>query len=184
VGAVSALAKTSYATPGVSGPYQDLAATRAAVRLDAARRDHGRRGRALPRRTRGKEARREADQQRPRRALEGVEVRRRVRAGLEKAPKVGLFKIERPEIVAWDFAQYARLLAAAKAESEEWYAAVCLAGEAGLRVGEIKALRWREDVDLIAKTITVNQQTCRGETGTPKGRTRRTVPIRRRSTMH
>jgi len=101
---------------------------------------------------------------------------------IAKAPKIGLFKIERPEIVAWDFAQYARLLAAAKAESEEWYAAVCLAGEAGLRVGEIKALRWREDVDLIAKTITVNQQTCRGETGTPKGRTRRTVPMT--TTLH
>jgi integrase len=54
---------------------------------------------------------------------------------------------------------------------------VCLAGEAGLRVGEVKALRWREDVDLIAKTIVVNRQTCRGETGTPKGRTRRTVPM-------
>src|SRR5678816_1563141 len=64
--------------------------------------------------------------------------------------------------IAWDFEQYARLLAAARAERDEWYAAVCLAGEAELRVGEIKALRWREDVDLIARTITVNQQTCRG----------------------
>lgn len=101
---------------------------------------------------------------------------------IAKAPKIGLFKIERPEIVAWDFAQYVRLLAAAKAEGEDWYAAVCLAGEAGLRVGEVKALRWREDVDLIAKTITVNQQTCRGITGTPKGRTRRTVPMT--TTLH
>jgi hypothetical protein len=54
---------------------------------------------------------------------------------------------------------------------------VCLAGEAGLRSGEVKALRWREDVDLLAKTITVNQQTCHGETTTPKGRTRRTIPM-------
>jgi integrase len=74
-------------------------------------------------------------------------------------------------------AQYARLLAAAKVSGDEWYAAVCLAGEAGLRVGETKALRWREDVDLIARTLTVNQQTCKGDTGTPKGRTRRTVPM-------
>lgn len=51
-----------------------------------------------------------------------------------------------------------------------------------MRVGEIKALRWREDVDLIARTITVNQQTCRGLTGTPKGRTRRTVPMT--ATLH
>jgi integrase len=96
---------------------------------------------------------------------------------IAKAPKVGLFKVERPEIVAWDFAQYARLLAAAKVEGPAWYAGVCLAGEAGLRVGEVKALRWREDVDLIARTITVNQQTRNQETTTPKGRTRRTIPM-------
>jgi integrase len=95
---------------------------------------------------------------------------------IAKAPRIGLFKVERPEIESWDFEQYARLFAAAKAEGPDWYAAVCLAGEAGLRSGEVKALRWREDVDLIAKTITVNQQTCHGETTTPKGRTRRTIP--------
>ncbi len=96
---------------------------------------------------------------------------------IAKAPKIGMFKVERPEIVVWDFEQYARLLAAAKIEGEDWYAAVCLAGEAGLRVGEVKALRWREDVDMIARTLTVNQQTCNGVTTTPKGRTRRTVAM-------
>ena len=96
---------------------------------------------------------------------------------IAKAPRIGMFKVERPEIEAWDFAQYARLLAAALAEGETWYAAVCLAGEAGLRVGEVKALRWREDVDMIARTLTVKQQTCNGVTTTPKGRTRRTVPM-------
>jgi len=96
---------------------------------------------------------------------------------IAKSPKIGLYKVERPEITPWDFEQYARLLAAAKIESADWYAAACLAGEAGLRIGEVKALRWREDVDLIAKTITVNHQTCYGETTTPKGRTRRTIPM-------
>ena len=101
---------------------------------------------------------------------------------IAKAPKIGMFKVERPEIVAWDFEQYARLVKTAKADDDEWYVAVCLAGEAGLRVGEIKALRWREDVDMIAKTLTVNQQTSRKKTGTPKGRTRRTVPMT--ATLH
>jgi integrase len=96
---------------------------------------------------------------------------------ISKSPKIGLFKVERPEIEPWDFEQYARLLAAAKVEGADWYAAACLAGEAGLRSGEVKELRWREDVDLIAKTITVNRQTCFGETTTPKGRTRRTIPM-------
>jgi integrase len=96
---------------------------------------------------------------------------------ISKVPRMGLFKCERPEIEAWDIAEYARLLAAAKLAGEDWYTAVCLAGEAGLRVGEIKALRWREDVDMIARTITVRQQTCYGVTTTPKGRTRRTIPM-------
>jgi integrase len=96
---------------------------------------------------------------------------------ITKAPKVGLYRVERPEIEPWDFEQYARVLGAAKGEGPDWYAAACLAGEAGLRSGEVKALRWREDVDLIARTITVNQQTCYGITTTPKGRTRRTIPM-------
>ena len=44
-------------------------------------------------------------------------------------------------------------------------------------MGEVKALRWREDVDLVAGTIMVNQQMRRGVVGTPKGRTRRTMPM-------
>jgi len=96
---------------------------------------------------------------------------------IDKARRIGMFKVERSEVVAWDFEQYARLLAAAKVEGEEWYAAICLAGEAGLRVGEVNALRWREDVDMIAWTITVNQQMRNKQTTTPKGRTPRTIPM-------
>src|SRR5215831_4840032 len=47
-----------------------------------------------------------------------------------KSPKIGMYKTERPEIEPWDFEQYARLVAAAKIEGADWYAAVCLAGEA------------------------------------------------------
>ncbi|MCA9674716.1 MAG: site-specific integrase [Myxococcales bacterium] len=96
---------------------------------------------------------------------------------IAKAPRIGLFKVERPEIVAWSFGEYSRLLHAASNDADEWNAAVCLAGEAGLRVGEVKALRWREDVDMIARTITVNVQSCNGVQTTPKGRTRRTIPM-------
>ena len=42
---------------------------------------------------------------------------------IAKAPKIGLYKVERPEIEPWDFEQYARLLAAAKIEGADWYAA-------------------------------------------------------------
>jgi integrase len=96
---------------------------------------------------------------------------------LDRAPKVGLFRVEQPEIVYWELEQYARLLLAAKQLGEMEYAAICLAGEAGLRVGEVKGLRWREDVDMVARTITVNQQMRKGIIGTPKGRTRRVVAM-------
>jgi integrase len=96
---------------------------------------------------------------------------------IAKAPKVGLFKVEAPEIEFWEFDEYARLIAAAEKLEPVVFAAGCLAGEAGLRVGEIKALRWREDVDMVAGTITVNRQMRNGVVGTPKGRTRRTIPM-------
>jgi integrase len=96
---------------------------------------------------------------------------------IARAPYVGLLKVERPEIVAWSIEEYATLLAAAKALDPMWYAACCLAGEAGLRIGEIRALDWKRDVDLVAGTLTVNRQTRRGQMTTPKGRTRRTVPM-------
>lgn len=97
---------------------------------------------------------------------------------IERAPKVGLFVIERPEIEAFEFHEYGQVLEVARGCGAEWYAAVCLAGEAGLRIGEVKALAWG-DVDLIAETITVSRQIRRGVIGTPKGRTRRTVPMTR-----
>jgi integrase len=95
---------------------------------------------------------------------------------IQRAPKVGLFKVERPEYVAWEIDEYVKMLAAARAEGPEWHVAVCLAGEAGLRIGEVRGLRW-DDVDLEAATITVAQQMRKGIIGTPKGRTRRVVPM-------
>lgn len=96
---------------------------------------------------------------------------------INRAPRVGLLRVERPEIEFWEFDEYVRLLAAAKKDGPQSYAASCLAGEAGLRVGEVKGLRWRVDVDMVAKTLTINQQMRQGVIGTPKGRTRRTVPM-------
>jgi Phage integrase family len=69
-------------------------------------------------------------------------------------------------------------LSAAHEEGADWYAAVCLCGEAGLRIGEVRALAW-SDVDMKAATITVSRQRRHGVEGTPKGRTRRTIPMTR-----
>ncbi len=96
---------------------------------------------------------------------------------IEKIPRIRLRKVDRPEIEAWTIEEYAKLLEGARKESPWWYAAVCLAGEAGLRVGEIRELKWREDVDLIGGYLTVNRQAGNGHIGTPKGRTSRTIPM-------
>jgi integrase len=89
---------------------------------------------------------------------------------------MGLFKVEAPQIVGWELEQYPRVLLAAAKLGPFWYVAACLAGDAGLRIGEIRALDWK-DIDFVGGTITVARQMGLGIIGTPKGRTRRTVPI-------
>jgi integrase len=95
---------------------------------------------------------------------------------IDRAPKIGLLKCERPEIEVWSFEEYARVLRAAHAAGPTWYTAVVLAGEAGLRVGEVKGLRW-DDVDLVGRSLTVQQQIRKGIAGTPKGGRRRVVAM-------
>jgi integrase len=125
------------------------------------------------------------------------------KAGLiTRAPHVGVAKVERPEIEFIEMAEVAELIRAARAdERPEMAIAMLLAYEAGLRIGEIRALEW-STVDMKARTITVVQQvrsvgvpwpegtppthedgTKRGKyqyvdhVGCPKGRRRRVVPM-------
>src|SRR5262249_49723524 len=77
---------------------------------------------------------------------------------VEKPPRVRLYRIEKPEIEAWSFEEYGRILHAARKHEPAWYVAVLLAGDAGLRIGEVRALDWDRDVDLIGRTITVRAQ--------------------------
>ncbi len=97
---------------------------------------------------------------------------------LSRAPRIGMLKVEPPEVDPWDLEQYVQLLTWVRAhEAPRWYAALCLAGELGLRIGEVKALDWKRDVDMRSRTVTVQRQIRKGEETTPKGRTRRTVPM-------
>src|SRR5690606_9168517 len=54
--------------------------------------------------------------------------------------------------------------------------AILLGGDAGLRIGEIRALQWG-DLDLGAGRITVQRTDYRGYEGTPKGGGLRVVPM-------
>ena len=62
------------------------------------------------------------------------------------------------------------------AESEQDAAIFHTAAFAGLRMGELLALRWR-DVDFARRTIHVRENWTQGETTTPKGGTERAVPM-------
>jgi integrase len=106
---------------------------------------------------------------------------------LMRAPEVGVAKVERPEIAFIEFEEYAALIKAAREdELSEAELAVLLDYEAGMRVGEIRALEYEEQVDMRARTLTVDRQVrlVRGDDGKyrdvlgpPKGRRRRVVPM-------
>jgi integrase len=62
------------------------------------------------------------------------------------------------------------------AQSEQDSAIFHTAAFAGLRMGELLALRWR-DIDFTRRTIHVRENWTQGETTTPKGGTERAVPM-------
>ena len=95
---------------------------------------------------------------------------------LDAAPRIRPFKFQRPEIEALDFDEWPRLLQAAEKDGQGSMVACLLAGDAGLRLGEVLALRW-EDIDLVAGRLTVCRQIRKGYEGTPKGGRRRVVPM-------
>ena len=67
-----------------------------------------------------------------------------------------------------DFDQYERLLTVARKRDAQAYLMVLLGGDAGLRLGEIVALEWR-DVELSARRLTVQRSDWLGHVTVPKG---------------
>ena len=89
---------------------------------------------------------------------------------LKKAPaKTKLF----------DFEQYERLVKVAALRSRATLVLVLLAGDAGLRAGEIRALEW-SDVDFSLAQITVRQGEWHGQVTSTKGNKIRVVPMTNR----
>lgn len=90
---------------------------------------------------------------------------------LSHLPKVKWLKTVDPGFDFLDFDEAARLLDAARAEAE-WHAMILTALRTGLRVGELRALRW-QDVDLVARRLMVRRSASKDDVGAPKsGRTR------------
>jgi integrase len=80
-----------------------------------------------------------------------------------------------------DFDQYERLLTVARKREGQAYLMTLLGGDAGLRLGEIVALEWR-DVDLGARRLSVERSDWLGQVGVPKGGRSRQLPMTQRLT--
>lgn len=116
------------------------------------------------------------------RILAGTFAHAHRRGILTRNPMNGLAPTERPQqrnakrIARLDSDMVAKLVAAAG--SERWRVALGLAAYAGLRLGEIRGLRW-EDVDLNASTVTVSRSLLPDGTAKPTKTEagERTIPL-------
>jgi len=84
-----------------------------------------------------------------------------------------------PKFEYYDFDEYAVLTAAAETTGDHDLALVLLAGEAGLRRGELAALEW-SDVNLVHAVLTVNRTVYKGQVTPPKGGRSRKLSMTKR----
>jgi integrase len=94
---------------------------------------------------------------------------------------VRLVRAPKPTMGFYDFADYGRLIEAAKTLNPATQLVVLLAGEAGLRCGEIIGLEWR-DVNFENRQLCVERSEWRGHVTVPKGGRNRHVPMTQRLT--
>ena len=97
---------------------------------------------------------------------------------IEKAPGMNLLKVEKQPFSFLDFAQLDALVAEAGAEPM-WHCAILLAADAGLRLGEIRGLRW-SDWNKKNRQLTISRAFAKDDLGATKGWNLRTVPTTQR----
>ncbi len=76
----------------------------------------------------------------------------------------------------YDFDEFDRLVTAAKKTDPRAHVLVLLAGDAGLRLGEMVALEWR-DIDFAKGQVCVQRSAWKGQVASPKGGRLRYVPL-------
>lgn len=95
---------------------------------------------------------------------------------IERAPDVDLLRAEKRQMPFYDAQTYDRLVAGARIVGSRALAMVLLAGDAGLRRGEILALEW-SDVDFDRGIISIQRSLTHGFLGATKGNAWRPVPM-------
>ncbi|PRQ04616.1 Tyrosine recombinase XerC [Enhygromyxa salina] len=76
---------------------------------------------------------------------------------ISDVPEVGLLKARKTDFDFLTFEEADAFIAAAKQHAPHWHPFVVVALRTGLRIGELIALRWREDIDLARGRVTVQQ---------------------------
>ena len=88
--------------------------------------------------------------------------------------KIKLLPVASKEMSFYEVSVYRKMVKAAAKLGPLYESLILLAGSAGLRAGEIRALKWG-DIDLARKIITVSRAIVRGVEDTPKGNRSRQV---------
>lgn len=90
--------------------------------------------------------------------------------------KFGLLRVTQREMHFYELEEFRRAVAAAGKISSDHRVLVLLGGSAGLRRGEIRALKW-SDLDLTRRLIRVQRAFWENVEGLPKGNRARIVPM-------
>jgi len=94
---------------------------------------------------------------------------------IDSFPRMPWFKIRYEDFEFFDFGEVERLLAGAT-KDEEWYSAILLAVKTGMRLGELRAVRW-DDIDLVKGQVYVRRNLWRTIEGTPKSGKSRIIEL-------
>ncbi len=97
---------------------------------------------------------------------------------LKSAPRTKPLKIAPQTFTFLEVSEYDSLLCGAQ-KDPTWYAPILVAGECGLRCGEVLGLKWG-DIDVKAQCLNVRRTIWNGHIGSPKGGRERRVPMPKR----
>jgi integrase len=99
---------------------------------------------------------------------------------IDSAPASRFLKVPEAKYDFFTFEEYDRILKVAPdIRSSERLAKLLVSADAGLRLGEVRALKW-EDIDFVAGHLTVNHSYWRKIIGPPKGGRSRKIPMTER----